>query len=199
MMRAVLPFLLLLGVPAGAQISLDDATAAVDARVGELSTFEDLLADEDPRRALAAMQVMIEKGDADQRRMALRSGLYSSDLAIRSTVLRAILNGSPALNLHVTPVGEEVARGYPGTIQYFRGTMEADNKATIAIKVGDWNEDQKCWAWQGSNDCLVRLNADVVGLFLQSWGQLVLDNEGNLRGPMTLGETPVQVVIPLAE
>lgn len=199
MTRALLPLLLLLAAPAGAQISLDEAKAAVEARVGELTTFEDLLAAEDPRSALAAMQILIEKGDADQRRMALRAGLYSSDLAIRSAVLRAILNGAPALNLYLTPVADEVAREYPGAIQYYRGTVEPDNKATIAVKVGDWNEDQKCWAWQGSKDCLARLNADVVSLLLQGWGQLVLDKEGSLRGPMTLGDTPVQVAIPLAE
>ncbi|MCF3972593.1 hypothetical protein [Paracoccus salsus] len=198
MLRSLI-FLLALAVPAAAQVTLDDLKAEVDARVSTLSTFEDALADPDPRRALAAMQIMIEKGDPDQRRLAIRSGLYSTDLAIRSTVLRAILNSEPNLIVNIEPVGEEVNQYYGRTVAQLNGTLKPDMTASIVRKIGKWDADRQCWLNSRNKDCWVTLNADVVSFYVDSWAQLTLDKEGNLAGPANFSQTAVMMTVPLAE
>lgn len=185
-------------MPALAQVTLDELNAAVDERVAALSTFQDALTDPDPRRALAAMQIMIEKGDADQRRMAIRAGLYSTDLAIRATVLRAILNSNPRFVVNIAPVGDDVNQYYPRTVAGLAGTLKPDMTASIIRGVGTYDEAQGCWA--GSNKrCLANLNGDTVSLFIDTWAQLTLDQEGNLSGPANFSQTPVTLTISLAE
>lgn len=199
MLRSSLILLLVLSMPAAAQVSLDDLNAQVDARVTELSRFEDALADADPRRALVAMQIMIEKGDADQRRLAIRSGLHSTDLAIRSTVLRAILNSSPNLIVEIEPVDEEVNVYYAGAIRGLSGTLKPDMTASILRTIGKWDAKRNCWLDFLGQICTVSLNADVVNFFVDSWAQLTLDKEGNLTGPANFSQTAVTMKIPLAE
>lgn len=185
-------------LPAAAQVSLDELNAAVDARVSALSTFQDALTDPDPRRALAALQIMIEQGDADQRRMAIRAGLYSTDLAIRSTVLRAILNGKPKLIVNIAPVGDKVNQYYPRSVAGLYGTLKPDQTATILLSIGAYDSEKDCWS-VGNNACRVALTADTVSLFIDTWGQLTLDTEGNLGGPATFSQTPVMLTISLVE
>lgn len=198
-MRWLIVILSLIPVCASAQISLDELSSEVDVRVKTLTTFADALADEDPRRALAAMQIMIEKGDADQRRMAIRSGLYSTDLAIRTEVLRSILNNGPALNIYIAPKGKEVNQYYTRFIRSISGTINPDMTATLVKKIGQYDSDQKCWLQDRTKKCAARLNADVVALYIDTWGQLTLDREGNLKGSMDVSQTPVEVTIPLSE
>lgn len=201
MKRALtLSVLLMWGHAAAAQVTLDQLNEDVGKRVETLSSFDDALADPDPRRALAAMQIMIEKGDADQRRMAIRAGLYSTDLAIRATVLRAILNSAPNLIVEIAPVGEEVNQYYARLVSQFGGTLKPDNTASVVVKVDAWDPKEQCWRQPaGNRSCIVKLNADVVSLILDSWAQLRLDNEGNLTGPATFSQTQVNLKISLAE
>lgn len=201
-MKRILAALLFLAPvqPALAQISLEDLNAEVGKRVETLSTFDDALADSDPRKALAAMQIMIERGDADQRRMAIRSGLYSTDLAMRATVLRAILNSAPNLIFEIKPVGDEVNQYYGRAVGNFSGTVKPDNSASVIRKVGKWDEEKQCWDDSTRQArCIVTLNADVVSVFLDSWAQLRLDNTGRLTGPANFSQTPVELTISLAE
>jgi hypothetical protein len=198
-MLRVLILLVALALPASAQISLDDLNAQVDERVKKLSTFEDALAHPDPRRALAAMQIMIEEGDADQRRMAIRAGLYSTDLAIRSTVLRAIFNGGPNLIVHLEPVGDKVNQYFGRKIANLNGTVQPDRTATVVRRIGAWDPERQCWQDSSDRTCWVKLNADIVSFFLDSWAQLTLDKQGNLTGPANFSNTQVTMTIPLAE
>lgn len=200
MKRVLVSLLLLTAQPAMSQLTLDDLTARVNERVGTLSSFDDALSDSDPRKALAAMQIMIEQGDSDQRRMAIRSGLYSTDLAIRSTVLRAIMNSAPNLIVELTPVGDEVNQYYPRQIGAFAGTIRPDNSASLVRKLGEWDAEEQCWrASDGNKNCMVKLNADTLSLYLDSWSQLRLDKEGNLTGPANFSQTQVVLKVPLAE
>lgn len=198
-MFRILIALIALALPATAQISLEDLNAKVDERVKTLSTFEDALADPDPRRALAAMQIMIEQGDTDQRRMAIRAGLYSTDLAIRSTVLRAIFNSGPSLVVQLKPVDDNVNQYYGRSVANLYGTVQPDMTATVVRRIGSWDPEQNCWLDAKDKTCWVKLNADVVSFFLDSWSQLTLDKEGNLSGPANFSQTQVTMTIPLAE
>lgn len=131
--------------------------------------------------------------------MPIRAGLYSTDLAIRTEVLRAILNSAPALNIQIVPKSEDVNPYYPGSIRGSYGTLNPDMTATMVRKFGAYDGKAQCWVQEGTNSCAARLNADVVSLFIDTWGQLTLDNEGNLKGPMDISQTAVEITIPLAE
>ncbi|QHQ33865.1 hypothetical protein [Algicella marina] len=189
-----------LAFPALAQVSLDDLNAEVDARAKELTTFEDALADTDEKKALAAMQILIERGDADQKRMAIRSGLYSTKLAMRSEVLRAIFNSAPSINVYMKPLTEKPTSQYIGFVKRNSGALQTDGRGSIVIKVGPWKPEEQCWLYQkNTNYCLATLNADVVSMSLATWVQLTLDESGTLRGTSELEGTPVEVSIPLAQ
>lgn len=195
-----LPIFLLPVQPALAQLTLDDLATKVGERVDALSAFEDALADPDARKALAAMQIMIKEGDADQKRMAIRSGLYATDLAIRSTVLRAIFDSKPNLVIQIKPVGDAVNQYYGRAVGTFAGTLKPDMSASVVRKLGEWDPEKQCWPeTSGNGRCIAMLNADVVSFFLDSWAQLALDKEGNLVGPATFSQTPVELTISLAE
>lgn len=200
-MRSILVFLLVSALvqPVSAEISLDELNSAVSERVKSLASFEDALADSDPRRALAAMQIMIEQGDADQRRMAIRSGLYSTDVAVRSTVLRAIFDSAPNLIVDVKPISDKVNQYFARNVAGFSGTLRTDMSASMVRKLGAWDSEQQCWLDSIGKRCIATLNSDVVSFFLDTWAQLALDKEGNLVGPATFSQTPVELTIQLAE
>ena len=134
MTRLFALFLALLAVPAGAQISLDELKTGVAERTGELAEFERILTSDDPATVIAAMQLMIEKGDADQRRMAVRQGLFSADSAVRQTVLRAIFNSKPSLVINMVPTADKPTNGYFNTIRSWQGSRQDDNSGSIVMR-----------------------------------------------------------------
>ena len=109
------------------------------------------------------------------------------------------MNSAPALIVYITPVDKEVNQYYSRNLQAAGGTVQPDNKASLVKKVGEFDAEQKCWLSAREKTCLLRLNADVVGLFIDGWGQLILGQHGSLRGPMNVVSTNVTVEVPLAE
>ena len=82
MIRYLAVLACLLAADVQAQVTLEELNSQVSERINALSSFDDLLADPDPRKALAAMQIMIEKGDSDQR--AWHSAPVSTAPTLRS-------------------------------------------------------------------------------------------------------------------
>lgn len=191
------------GIGSGrAQVSLDELDQHMDERDRQLATFEARLNDPDPEKALAAMKLLIEEGDPDQRRLAIWHGLYSPDLATRSTVLRAILNSKPALVIHMKPVSEEPDKYYFNTIRQWDGSLQPDNSASILMKIFGYDLKNDCWTykWGTNTSCAARLTADVVSLnFGDSWSQYTLNSEGELIGRHTVHSNIVNARIPLVE
>ncbi|MBV7408565.1 hypothetical protein [Maritimibacter sp. DP1N21-5] len=175
---------------ARAQVSLDDLDAATSARDSELSAFQERLNDPDPEKALAVMSILIRDGDADQRRMAIRHGLYSTDSAIRATVLRSIFDSKPTLVLEFDPVDEEPHAYYARDINNANGTIGADNMGQVMKKLVGYDEKEACWTVQGngsSTPCIIRMRGEVVSVwFGGSWGQYVLNASGQLEGEQSL-------------
>jgi len=204
MKRLLLTLALLSGAvsTANAQVSLDELDKAVSARDKELAQFSDRLNDPDPEKSLAAMKLLIEKGDADQRRMAVRYGLYSPDLAVRSTVLRAIFNSLPTIVVKMVPVNDEQNKYFHRDIKDLAGSYPGDGSVSVTYKITGYDGDAACWFFthHNRNKCLIRLTADTVSVHVvDSWSQYTLNAEGVLVGNQNVQGEITKATISLAE
>lgn len=180
--------ILAMSAPAAAQVTLDDLDAAAGAADAAMEEFRKRLNDPDPDRALAVLNLLISKGDADQRRMAVRHGLQSTDRAIHATTLRAIFDSKPTLRLVLDPVSEEPNGNYANNVNRWGGVIDTEGTATITFRLTGFNSENDCWVDERTQQCLVRLSGDVVSLqMVQNWGTYRLDGSGHLRGEQTFG------------
>jgi hypothetical protein len=183
-------------------VSLEELDLHMEERDRQLDAFEARLNDPDREKALAAMKLLIEKGDPEQRRLAIRHGLYSPDLATRSTVLRAILDSNPSLVIHINPLQEEPSTYYFREIKAWSGSLQVDNSASILMKIAGYDAKEDCWIykWGASSPCGARLTADVVSLnFGGSWSQYTLNAQGELVGRHTVQDNIADARVSLVE
>ncbi|WGW05331.1 hypothetical protein [Tropicibacter oceani] len=178
-------------------ISLQDFEAQVNQRAGTLSGYQSYLTDPDPQRAMAALQIMLESGDSTLVQMALSVGIYSADPNIRQAALKAFLAGKPALDIFFDgseTVKEDQVEAYNALMRGYRGSVGANNRASLSLKVGEWSEESGCFVnLDAPEHCLLRVNATTVSLYLVSWDGntphqwvvLELDDDGALTGTMT--------------
>lgn len=96
-------FLVTFANSAFAQVSLDELDAAAEVANSSVDAFSQRLNDPDPDPALAALQLLVTKSDADQRRMAIRHGLQSTYRAIQATTVRAIQDFELTLRVVMDP------------------------------------------------------------------------------------------------
>jgi len=195
-------FLALGAVAAQAQVSLDQLDKEVGARDKELAQFADRLNDPDAEKSLAAMKLLIEKGDADQRRMAIRFGLYSPDMATRETVMRAIFNSNPSLVMQMRPQSEKPGAGFRREIATLNGSYTPGGSASVVFKIDGYDADHGCWyrTYGPYKPCLARMTGDTVSFFVgDAWGQYTLDEKGLLKGIQTVRDEQVEGSVSLAE
>ncbi|WP_323717930.1 hypothetical protein [Paracoccus aminovorans] len=195
-------FLAMTLVPAAAQVGLDEADSVMDGRQKELAAFQERLNDPDPDRALAVLKLLITKGDAEQRRMALRQGLQSTDSAVRATTLRAVLDSYPTLVMKIVPVEKEVNDYYTREILGNAGVLGADNSGQVLRKLTGYDDKEECWTiYAGANArCFARIRGEVVSLFFgDSWGNYTLNGEGALAGQQAVQTHLTNVTVDLNE
>lgn len=178
-------------------ISLEDFEAQVNQRAGTLSGYESYLTNPDPKRAMAALQIMLESGDPTLVQMALSVGIYSADANLRQTALKAFLAGTPSLDLFFDgseTVKDDQIETYNALMRGYRGSVGAKNRASLSLKIGAWNDEKGCYLNLDAPDfCLLRVNATTVSLQLVSsdnntprqWVVLELGDDGALGGTMT--------------
>ncbi|SEN80960.1 hypothetical protein SAMN04488077_1329 [Roseovarius tolerans] len=189
-----------LALPAFAQVSLDEIDAAADAMDTEMEEFRKRLNDPDPDRALAVLQLLISKGDADQRRMAVRHGLQSTDRAIRATTLRAIFDAEPTLRVVVDPIDEEPTVHFANEVNRLGGVIDAEGAGSITFKVNGYKEEEACWTYSRYESCLLRMRGEAVSLWLgDSWGSYELNGSGQLEGEQAVKQNLSKGVIDLSE
>ena len=201
-MTKFLALLVALTSPAMAQVSLEEMDAAMQSRDAELAAFQERLNDPDPERALAALNLLITKGDVDQRRLAIRHGLYSTDTAIRATTLRAIFDSSPTLVMKMSPVPDEPSVYYFRNVAQANGTLSEDNASEVLRKVNGYDEKEHCWtiAVGVRSTCYIRMRGEVVSLFFgDRWGQYSLNATGQLEGEQMVYDTLTKAVVDLSE
>lgn len=134
--------------PGAAQVTLEEADEVMNSRNTKLQAFQDRLNDPDPEKALSILKLLIVKGDADQRRMAIRHGLQSTDSALRATTVRAILDSGPTLVMKFDPVAEEPDGYYTRAIAQANGIVAEDSSTEVVRNISGYDEKQECWFYK---------------------------------------------------
>ncbi len=194
--------LALSAIGAQAQVSLDELDEAMNARDDEMSAFRERLNDPEPNRALAAMRLLIEQGDSDQRQMAIEHGLSSTDPEIRVAAVGAILQSRPILVSRWYPADGEISNNFRNRVVQREGTISVDNTARVPLYVGKRFDDANCWLINGaaemSQNCLFRLNAGEISYWIDSaWTEMSIDTAGRLVGSPMIGGVRTEVVVDL--
>lgn len=189
-------------ISANAQVSLDEADEVMNSRNAELEAFQDRLNDPDPEKALAILKLLIVKGDADQRRMAIRHGLQSTDGAIRATTVRAIFDSEPTIVMKFDPVSDEPDVYYTRTINQAAGIVAENGSSEVVRNINGYDEKEECWTYKHGvyTPCLAMMRGEVVSIsFGGSWGNYTLNSKGELEGQQSINGNLAKAVIELYE
>lgn len=164
-------------------ISPTDLLAAVDAQAQDLSAYHEILADPDPSRAVAAMQIMLGSGDPVLERMALEAGLFSSNPTIRMLAVSSYMDTSPSLSVHIDGSGlDEIQRSYFAEhLNALGGTVSANAIGFISVSIGE--AIGRCWDVDDEGACGAWLNDTTLSFEYQSLtANGVLSDQGTLVG-----------------
>ncbi|WP_299828300.1 hypothetical protein [uncultured Roseobacter sp.] len=195
-------FLIFIGFsfPAFAQVSLDDLDAAADKSSSSMEEYQKRLNDPDPDRALAVLRILIGQGDADQRRLAIRHGLQSTDRALQATTVRAILDSEPTLRVVFDPVDNEPTVHYSRTVTGAGGVIDATGNGSVTFKITGYDANEECWTHTRYDTCILRMRGDEVNmLFGSSWGAYRLNATGQLEGEQAIEQNLAKAFIDLSE
>lgn len=186
-----------LATAAPAQVSLDDLDKAMEGKEDQQEAIRLRLNDEDPDRAMAAMRLLIEKGDDRQRKLAISHGLSSTNPDVQLAAVEAIFNSKPIL---VTRwYSEEGAKsgGWTQTAERLDGTIELDGTARLPIQISGYSDEKRCWINTGKL-CVFRINSGEITFNTHGgWTPLTLDVSGKLVGERFIFSIPTRVVVDL--
>ncbi|WP_417275714.1 hypothetical protein [Celeribacter halophilus] len=180
-----------LGTIASAQMTPEELKSLVDARSSNLSGFQELLDDPDPRRSLAAVEGMLASGDSDLERMALRFALTNPDPTIRAAALEHHFSKLPALSVSfdASNVKEEEMETFIRVIKGIGGSMGPDKIGSFSYQPAAYDEDDGCFPHASNKRaCAMRLGAGFVSLYFSApgvegrWVNFQADETGTLRG-----------------
>ncbi|MCL4674511.1 MAG: hypothetical protein KJZ59_00380 [Pararhodobacter sp.] len=167
----------------------------IDARVNALNPYQELLADPDPDRSLAAMEIMLASGDPVLMNMALEFGFLSNNPKVREMALTGFLTTGPSLTLEFdlsVTESEYVRRILLGVWQGAAG----DNQRVYATwRVGPYNPATMCYEFHGyEGQCFLRITAAGVAVSGSDLsGQLTNDGSGQLVGSVSIGGRPTAI------
>lgn len=193
-------------------ISLEELDALVTKRAQTLGGYEDFLMDPDPKRAMAALQIMLESGDETLVSMALKHGLTSPNPDLRWAALKSYISGKPTLGLRVDASAasddENKLSLLDIILKNHGGSLGSNKTGSIVIALGAENAELGCISRRVQTEiCAARLNATSVSLYLASfdkdvepgWFDLTLNESGQLTGSFTVAYTrsPRQYRVPL--
>ncbi|MGD9918355.1 MAG: hypothetical protein AB7U46_10060 [Paenirhodobacter sp.] len=187
-----------LAAPVFAQsLSPADILAKVEEKTKVTNGYQDLLNDPDPARSMAAMEVMLDSGDAKLQRMALEYGLYSPNPQVRYLALKAFFDGQPVLRMRID--GSKVKENFEYHIDSLGGSIDSAKMGFLSMPVGEFIPDQSCYVRRDRNDCLVRISETEISISLLSgnWFPVTLNDQGQLVGEVGF-EPPAPVTIPVS-
>lgn len=164
--------------------SPEDLLALIDEKVEAENPYHALLNDPDPRRSLAAIEVMLDSGDPDLARIAIEFGLQSANPDVQEVALRGVLSSGPALALRMDGTTIENTNFTGSILQWLNGSVNADNVGSAPLLIGDYNEDEKCYTRKADGACLFTLTTDGVILQIDQTvtATLTLGADGVLSG-----------------
>jgi hypothetical protein len=171
-------------------LSPEDIQKMVDQRMQNLNPYQELLNNPDPMRSLAAMQIMMESGDAELVRMATEFGLLSPNPTVKRTAFESFLATGPILSFRFD--GSEVKDSdYARTIRgNWNGTLAPDKTGYWRIKVTQYLPEEQCFGNSSRPDrCFVTVNSD--GVFLtpdRMNARATVGEDGRLNGTASLND-----------
>lgn len=183
---------LILGTASGASaLTPDELKAQLEERSSSLTSFQEILADPNPQRARAAMEIMLDSNDEQLIDIAIDAGLRSTDLETRQTALQAFLQTRPSLivSLQVPTNSDEDFEEY--FRRYSRGTFMSDGSATYTVNIGAFSEELNCFLHTGFDWCTAQITPDglvvrtrLVGNGTVGWvrSNLFFSEGGQLTG-----------------
>lgn len=202
--RFIVAALCLAATPVASQsLTADQLKALVDERVSAQNPFAELLNDPDPARSLAAMEIMLESGDAPLVRMALEFGLLSTNPTVRRTAVEAFLTTKPVLSIRFDGSALDGERYYKTRMTGEGVTLTPEGIGYWRMKVGEYDAEKGCFLLASGSGCFVTVNSD--GVILQNagymTGRLVINDTGGLEGSATLYQvdTPLPVSVRLID
>ncbi|WP_240989123.1 hypothetical protein [Salipiger mangrovisoli] len=160
----------------------------IDKRMSDLNPYQELLSDPDPARSLAAMEIMLESGDENLKRMALEYGLLSPISTVKRIAFETFLKTKPIFSIRFDGANIESAQ-YVTRMRDWNGTLDADGIGYWRIPVGEYHEKNRCFgeASYRPNDCFVTVNSD--GIFLTPYGmnaRATISDTGSVTGVASL-------------
>ncbi|MDF2142929.1 hypothetical protein [Paenirhodobacter sp. CAU 1674] len=175
----------------------DEIRAKVEEKTNVTNGYQVLLNDPDPARSMAAMEVMLESGDAKLQRMALEFGLYSPNPQVRYTALKAYFDGEPVLSIGIDGGKIKNQDQFGDLIREIGGTINGQGDGFSTMKVGEIDAAQSCYLWPNSSSCFIRLSETGVAISLwREWAPLQLDDQGNLVGTLDItGPAPITIPV----
>jgi hypothetical protein len=192
----------------GAQsLTPDELRALVDERVDAQNPYQEILADPDPDRSLAAMQIMLESRDPDLTRMALEFGLLSPNPTVRRIAVEALMATGPVLSLRLDGTGVQDTSYVQRIRDHMAGTLETSGIGFVRLDVADFSESGSCYL-DTRDRCLFTINSD--GIFLSARfgysnpilnARMVVNDAGQLEGIASIDnvDEPVPVTIQLID
>lgn len=186
--------------PALAQsLSPADILAKVEEKTKVTNGYQDLLNDPDPARSMAAMEVMLDSGDAKLQRMALEYGLYSPNPQVRYMALRAFVEGRPVLRMRMDGAKVKDQDYFKRSISQLDGTVDSAGVGFLSMKVGEYDPKRSCFKHQENNGCLVRISETEIAInpWNSDWFSVTLSDQGQLVGEVGF-EPPAPVTIPVS-
>ena len=175
-----------------AQMTPEDLKAQVDSRSGNLSGFQELLDDPDPRRSLAAVEGMLASGDSNLERMALTFALTNPDTAIRSTALEHHFSKLPAvaINFDASKLSDDELSVLMSVLKVTGGSIGPDKIGSFNYQPAAYSEEKGCYPHASYKElCALRLGQDFLSLYFSAkykmngrWVNLRADETGVLSG-----------------
>lgn len=181
--------------------SAEDMKALIDKKVSELDSYQALLNDPDPKRALAAMEIMLLSDDTSIRRMALEYGIYSPDPAVNRAAIDAFLSSGPALQVSLDGSTAKDPKDFASLIGTIGGTTNDKMVGYVNLVVGEFNGEEKCYMSPRNGQCLMRVTDEGQSISLFGvWWPLKLGPDGALTGvgDMRKGNTGIMVKVPIS-
>lgn len=189
-MRSVFnPFVMFLFMSAAVlaqSLSIEDLQKQIDAEMTKGNPYADLLNDPDPKRALAAMKVMMASGDPELVKVAADYGLYSANEAVRAEALKGFLATKPRVDIYFTEAGSQ-GDFLRAMRDLYNSTPNSDGVVAATFVVGEYDEKADCYG-MGRRECALQIRPEAIRISLNDvWTEVTLTEEASITGNVDLG------------
>lgn len=189
MRNSIYILLMLVGMSAAASaqsLSVEDLQKQIDAEMTKGSEYGELLNDPDPKRALAAMKVMMASGDPELVKVAADYGLYSANEAVRAEALKGFLATKPRVDISFMEAGSQGDFLF-AMRKLYNSIPNSDGIVAATIVVGEYDAKTDCYGL-GRRQCALQIRPGSIRISLNDlWTEVTLTEDAAITGNVDLG------------